>query len=209
MNDSSVASRIQERRSSQRGRFATIPPRTGSRRTRDESCAADVTSSKRQRRINPNDGAEDISIIKQRFGNLKFHGTGNPLALRSPNTPETLAVDNLAVIIQSGYLGQENSDSTPQLKTEQGSTGGSFWADRVALAGQYGWTGVVLPSDANTSESFPVSDAVWFLVTNQKEMNRLKSEVCSANLQLWSEIKDRTVTIAQLAKRVVKKTEPW
>ena len=51
-----------------------------------------------------------IDTIKSGLGRYKHHGTGNPLAIRSPSTPRTLAVDNLAAIIRSGHLGVDRSD---------------------------------------------------------------------------------------------------
>jgi hypothetical protein len=170
------------------------------------SCSASSSTTRRR-----DDKEKDVEMIRTKLGDFKFHGTGNPLAMRSPTMPKTLAVDNLAAIIRSGHLGQEhnNSDSTPQLKTERGTNKeGSFWADRMRLAGKYGWTGLVLPPNADTSKRFPVSEVKWFLVETQEERNQLLSLLQQSSEEAgknddasWveSSLIDRIVTISELA----------
>jgi hypothetical protein len=144
----------------------------------------------------------DICIIREKLGDYRHHGTGNPLAARSPTTPKDLAVRNLAEIIKNGVLGQPTSESTPQLKTQCGkSSSGSFWKTRVRLAGRYGWTGIILPSDADCSKPFPVTEkASWFLVTDQNELVQLES-LLKGDVEKWKAARDRLVTISQLAER--------
>ena len=114
-----------------------------------------------------------INTIKSKLGRYQHHGTGNPLAMRSPSTPKTLAVDNLAAIIQSGHLGADRRDlsgSIPQLRTERGQVkSGAFWVNRVELAGHYGWTGLILQSNVDTSTSLPISKCIWFLVEDEEQ----------------------------------------
>mmetsp|Transcript_24561 Transcript_24561/g.44440 ORF Transcript_24561/g.44440 Transcript_24561/m.44440 type:complete len:217 (-) Transcript_24561:568-1218(-) len=164
---------------------------------------------------------EDILIIQGKLGDYQHHGTGNPLAVRSPETPEDYAVQNLAKIIRSGVLGQSssssssgannnntttNNSSTPGLKTKRG-TSGSFWTIRLSLAGQYGWTGLILVKDADSSKPLSVDENIlWFLVTNEEERKQLeqfvKNKSSSSDAQIndrWEAVKSRVVTISQLA----------
>eukprot|EP00978_Attheya_sp_CCMP212_P032593 scaffold128067_cov57-Attheya_sp.AAC.3 len=163
---------------------------------------------------------EDILMIQEKLGNYQHHGTGNPLAVRSPETPTDYAVQNLAKIIRSGVLGQSssssgannnnntttNNSSTPGLKTKRG-TSGSFWTIRLSLAGQYGWTGLILVKGADSSKPLSVDDNIlWFLVTNEEERKQLeqlvKNKSSSSDSQIndrWEAVKSRVVTISQLA----------
>ena len=61
----------------------------------------------------------------------------------------------------------------PQLRTEQGMAGSSFWADRFRLAGQYGWTGLILPPDVDTSHPVPMDEVSYFLVETPQDKERL------------------------------------
>mmetsp|Transcript_40799 Transcript_40799/g.75507 ORF Transcript_40799/g.75507 Transcript_40799/m.75507 type:complete len:287 (-) Transcript_40799:238-1098(-) len=170
----------------------------------------------------PEEKHQHIAIIKSKLGQHKHHGTGNPLALRSPTTPKTMAVDNLAAIICSGHLGQDSSNlsgSIAQLKTERGTASeGSFWATAIELAGRYGWTGLILPPNTDTSEKLPISKVEWFLLETGEERERLEkllrdpaeqehteggndSERRHTNALgcKWDEVKDRVVVLKQLA----------
>jgi hypothetical protein len=159
---------------------------------------------------------EDILMIQGKLGDYQHHGTGNPLAVRSPNTPKDYAVQNLAQIILSGVLGQSSSSSgatttnhtssTPRLLTERGSSG-SFWTIRLSLAGQYGWTGLILAKDADSSKPLSVDDNIlWFVVTNEEErkqldqiVNKSSSSDAQSSNDRWEAVKSRVVTISQLA----------
>eukprot|EP00980_Cylindrotheca_fusiformis_P021329 scaffold8212_cov93-Cylindrotheca_fusiformis.AAC.9 len=208
------------------------------------STTTSSSSSKNKKIPAPDDDSssdERIVAIQEAYGHLMFHGTGNPLNVRSPNTPETLAVDHLANIIQSGSLGQvhhqdSNTNTTPELETEQGNEGdGAFWADRLQLAGQYGWTGIVLAEDTDTSKPVQLSEMIYFLVSDQQEKDRLRSKLTSSssssdetksiwedvkdrlkskltssssddeNKKIWEDVKDRTFTIDELAKNAQEK----
>jgi hypothetical protein len=162
---------------------------------------------------NNNQSNLDVDIIRQKLGKHRHHGTGNPLALRSPRTPPDLAVRNLAAIIRNGSLGDlPKSDSTPTLKTRMGNTNDhSFWTNPVNKAGSYGWTGLIIPENADTSQAYPVEKVEWFLVENVEEYNRLQSilqdEVVkdddrTNSNNTWETVKDRVVTIQQLAERL-------
>jgi hypothetical protein len=71
----------------------------------------------------------------------------------------------------------------------------------VRLAGRYGWTGIILPSDADCSKPFPVTEkASWFLVTDQNELVQLES-LLKGDAEQWKSVRDRLVTISQLAER--------
>jgi hypothetical protein len=163
-------------------------------------------------RIDP-ERQRHIDTIKSKLGRYKHHGTGNPLAMRSPSTPRTLAVDNLAAIIRSGHLGVDRSDlsgSIPKLRTERGNVAsGAFWVNRVELAGHYGWTGLILQPNVDTSTSLPISNVYLFLVTDDEERidleTLLKEEEGDRNgKSRWNEVRDRVVTIEQLAARLEK-----
>lgn len=143
----------------------------------------------------------DIELLQDRLGDYQHHGTGNPLTVRSPTTPKDYAVRTLAHILNEGVLGQtlEESPSTKfVLKTERGKSG-SFWTSRVRLAGSYGWTGIILPKDADTSQPFPIENASWILVEDHDELRLLKSLV---ETERWRRLKDRIVTTSTLAKRL-------
>lgn len=158
-----------------------------------------------------NQSNADVDIIRQKLGKHRHHGTGNPLAVRSPRTLPDLAIRNLAVIIRNGTLGDvPTSDSTPNLKTRMGNTNDhSFWTNPVEKAGSYGWTGLILPENTDTSQAYPVEQVEWFLVENVAEYNRLQSilqdEVVkddnhTSSNNTWETVKDRVVTIQQLAE---------
>ena len=163
----------------------------------------------RDRQIDP-ERQRHIDTIKSKLGRYQHHGTGNPLAMRSPSTPKTLAVDNLAVIIQSGHLGADRRDlsgSIPQLRTERGQVkSGAFWVNSVGLAGHYGWTGLILQPNVDTSTSLPISKCIWFLVEDEKERTYLETLVTGeqndAGTYRWNEVRDRVVTIEQLAAKL-------
>ena len=76
----------------------------------------------------------------------------------------------------------------------------------VALAGHYGWTGLILQPNVDTSTSLPISKVYVFLVEDEEERihleTLLKEEDCGSR---WSEVRDRVVTIEQLANRLLKK----
>jgi len=152
----------------------------------------------------------DIDTIKSKLGRYQHHGTGNPLAMRSPSTPKTLAADNLAAIIKSGHLGADRRDlsgSIIQLRTERGQVkSGAFWVNRVELAGHYGWTGLILQPDVDTSTSLPISRCIWFLVEDEAERTYLETLVTGeqndAGTNRWNEVRDRVVTIEQLAAKL-------
>lgn len=153
---------------------------------------------------------QDIATIQTKLGKHKHHGTGNPLAIRSPTTPKTMAVDNLAAIIQSGHLGQDRSDvsgSIPQLRTERGRASmGSFWVSSVELAGHYGWTGLILRPDVDSSGALPISEVLWFVLETDEERQRLQEmllgEQGAETPNKWEEVRDRVVTLSQLAERI-------
>jgi len=185
----------------------------GGTRSRPRPTASSSSSS------SPSQGPRQqyIAIIQSKLAKHKHHGTGNPLAVRSPTTPKTLAIDNLAAIIQSGHLGQDRTDisgSIPQLRTERGRlNSGSFWVSSVDFAGHYGWTGLILPPDVDTSGALPISDVCWFVVETDEERGRLETlllkgttgggESECADSTRWDEVKDRVVTLSQLAERLV------
>ena len=151
-----------------------------------------------------------IDTIKSKLGRYKHHGTGNPLAVRSPSTPRTLAVDNLAQIIRSGHLGLDRSDlsgSVPKLRTERGNVNsGAFWVNSVELAGHYGWTGLILQPNVDTSTSLPISNVYLFLVEDDEERMHLESLLKDEDSgSRWNKVRDRVVTIEQLANRLLKK----
>lgn len=126
--------------------------------------------------------------------------------------PEHYAIRKLADVINDGHLGQSreslhssptstgsNLSDVPTLRTQRGNSTGSFWASRLRLAGAYGWTGIILPDDADTSQPFPISDALLFLVETDVERQLLESLIDS---ERWQEVKDRVMTIRQLASRL-------
>lgn len=123
--------------------------------------------------------------------------------------PEHYAIRKLADVISDGHLGQtreslhsstgSNLSDVPTLRTQRGQSTGSFWASRLRLAGAYGWTGIILPHDTDTSQPFPITDALWFLVETEEERQVLESLI---NSERWQEVKDRVVTIRQLAGRL-------
>lgn len=158
-------------------------------------------------RIDP-ERQRQIDTIKSHLGRYKHHGTGNPLAMRSPSTPRTLAVDNLAAIIRSGHLGVDRSDlsgSIPKLRTERGNVNsGAFWVNSVALAGHYGWTGLILPPNVDTTTSLPISKVYLFLVEDDEERIHLET-LLKQDSSRWDEVRDRVVTIEHLAKRLLEK----
>ena len=156
-------------------------------------------------RIDP-ERQRQIDTIKSHLGRYKHHGTGNPLAVRSPSTPRTLAVDNLAEIIRSRHLGVDRSDlsgSIPKLRTERGNVNsGAFWVNSVALAGHYGWTGLILQPNVDTSTSLPTSKVYLFLVEDNEERMHLETLLKDEDGgSRWNDVRDRVVTIEQLAKR--------
>eukprot|EP00977_Amphora_coffeiformis_P015050 scaffold4341_cov161-Amphora_coffeaeformis.AAC.4 len=162
---------------------------------------------------------DPVEIIKEKIGSHQHHGTGNPLAVRSPETPPDLAIQNLAEIIRNGTLGKAtvsassaeaaaeastNSLSTmAAFKTERGNTG-SFWTNKVRLAGGYGWTGLILQPNVDTSYPLPVvENAVWFVVEHEDELTKLRTLVIEGNhLERWNAVKDRVVTLVQLAEHL-------
>ena len=180
---------------------------------------------KKSRAVSP----DDVSTLRSQIGRHKFHGTGNPLRVRSPTTSSSLAVENLARIVKSGRVGREGkeqSGSVLAFKTERGNKG-AFWAESVEVAGKYGWTGVIMPPDAKTDQPFPVEMVVWFLVEDVAERDQLKklletgtnrgegveipreqptgfdprvSEVkCE---ECWEMVSDRVITVSQLADKL-------
>ena len=160
-------------------------------------------------RIDP-ERQRQIDTIKSHLGRYKHHGTGNPLAVRSPSTPRTLAVDNLAAVIRSGHLGVDRSDlsgSIPKLRTERGNANsGAFWVNSVALAGHYGWTGLILQPNVDTSKSLPISKVYLFLVEDDEERMHLETLLKDEDGgSRWNEVRDRIVTIEQLANRLLEK----
>ena len=180
----------------------------------ETSCSIALRVSRRKRKWRWGQGREegkserqqrkhdaDICMIREKLGDYQHHGTGNPLVARSPTTPKDHAVRNLAEIIKNGVLGQPASESTPQLKTQCGnSSNGSFWSTRVRLTGSYGWTGIILPDNADCSKPFPVIEkASWFLVKDQNELMLLES-LLKVDEERWKCVKDRLVTISQLAE---------
>lgn len=153
--------------------------------------------------------ANDVELIKERLGDCKHHATGNPLLVRSPTTPKDLAIRNLAGVIQSGAIGLRTSNSTPTLKTEVGRNSESFWTHRVWLAGSYGWTGLILPEDADASKPFPVAQALWIVVQDDSEYNHLKELLLLGDASsgsnenaTWESIRGKVVTISQLADQL-------
>ena len=140
-----------------------------------------------------------IAIIKEKLGDCQHHGTGNPLIVRSPDTPKDYAVQTLANILLEGVLGQPPQQSSVKLlRTERGKLG-SFWTSRLRLAGSYGWTGIVLPKDADSSKPFPVlEDDLWFLVETKHEKETLESLLLASSNDCWNIVKDRVVTIEEL-----------
>lgn len=155
--------------------------------------------SKSRKTLIQNYTEEDITLIKSKFGHYQHHGTGNPLAKRAPSTPPRFAITNLAAIIANGLVGQVSSDSTPKLKTERGKDG-SFWTCRLRIAGSYGWTGLVLPSDTKTDNPLPINKVVWFLVESPQEKELLEKIVCETDTIKWVEVKERVITVSQLAE---------
>ena len=146
----------------------------------------------------------DLELIKEKLGNYKHHGTGNPLLVRSPTTPKDLAVRNLAGVIKNGVIvGLPTTNSTPKLKTEVGKNGESFWTKRVCLAGSYGWTGLILPEDTDSSKPFPVEHALWILVQDSREYDNLKSLLLESDHgDKWETTMRKVVTISQLADQL-------
>uniref|UniRef100_A0A7S4MTW0 Uncharacterized protein n=1 Tax=Odontella aurita TaxID=265563 RepID=A0A7S4MTW0_9STRA len=142
----------------------------------------------------------DIAIIKEKLGNYRHHGTGNLLARRAPGMPEGVAVRKLAAIIRTGALGESASDSTPKLKTEVGGAG-SFWTHRLRHAGGYGWTGLILSVDVDSSRPLPVEQVCWFLVEDDKELEMLRS-ILLMEAGVWESVRDRCIAVAQLAQFV-------
>lgn len=195
-SDSSIASGVSQRK---RGAFPSQDVTRPSNRRRLQGSTvpstAPQTSPPRQ------NTSEDIEIIKSKYGGYQHHGTGNPLARRAPSSRTHLAVRNLAQIIQDGVLGQvHSSNSIPSLKTERGSSNGSFWTCRLELAGSYGWTGLVLPQDCKTNTPLPMEQVTWFLVDTSQEMELLKTTVCESDKQKWEQVQERVITVSQLAK---------
>ena len=169
----------------------------------------------KRRRSRRRQSANEIDVIRQYLGDCQHHGTGNPLAARSPTMPDNYAVIKLAEIIESGYVGQPfpsrgeysmsvsstaSSDSLKavKLKTERGKLG-SFWTSRLRLAGAYGFTGLILPPDTNSSKPFPIDQVLWFLLQTEEERQVLKSLVSK---EMWEKVEKRVVTTAQLAKQL-------
>jgi hypothetical protein len=153
--------------------------------------------------------AADVELIKEKLGVYKHHGTGNPLLVRSPTTPKDLAIRNLAGVIQTGVIGLPTSNSTPTLKTEVGKNSESFWTNRVRLAGSYGWTGLILPEDADASKPFPVAQALWIVVQDDSEYDHLKALLLDASSgsngnAKWESTRRKVVTISQLADQLRK-----
>jgi hypothetical protein len=168
------------------------------KRKRDQDVHDDEQTKQQQKQRNA-----DILVIREKLGDYQHHGTGNPLSLRSPTTPKDQAVQNLDKIIKVGVLGLPSTNSTPHLKTERGSSSGSFWTTRIRLAGSYGWTGIILPSDADFSKPFPVVEkASWFLLENENEQTQLELSLLSESKDRWNSVRDRVVTISQLAERL-------
>jgi len=192
--ESSIGSRVAQRK---RGLFAT------SQQENNDSTAAATASpppSRSRRRLNIQKEEytdDDIAIIKQTLGHHQHHGTGNPLAMRAPSSPGGFAVANLAAIIQHGQVGQVSSDSTPKLKTERGTSGASFWTCRLRLAGSYGWTGLVLPEHAKTDNPLSIQDVTYFLVESLNDVNTVQQNL---SMKKWNDVKERVVTVAQLAE---------
>lgn len=163
--------------------------------------------------------AEPVEIIKEKIGDYHHHGTGNPLVVRSPDTPPDTAIRNLAKIIRNGQLGATSSVpsagdasvdgstnsivTVSQFKTERGNIG-SFWTNKVRLAGSYGWTGLILQPNVDTSMPLSVVEqAIWFLVENDDELSKLRALLLESNLlERWNAVKDRVVTVAQLAEKL-------
>eukprot|EP01083_Nonionella_stella_P243920 849486_1 len=105
---------------------------------------------------------EDISTIKKNLCDYQHHGTGNPLIVRCPTTSKDYAVLKLVEIIKQGSVGKlANSSTSFQLKTERGKSGTSFWTTQIPLAGSYGWTGVIIPSCADSSQPLPTEKVSW------------------------------------------------
>ncbi len=78
----------------------------------------------------------------------------------------------------------------------------------MRLAGKYGWTGLVLPPNADTSKLFPVSEVKWFLVETHEERKQLISLLQQSSEEAgklgdasWveSSLIDKIVTISELA----------
>lgn len=147
--------------------------------------------------------SDDVFVIKETFGHYQHHGTGNPLAKRAPSSPPDFAVTNLAAIIQHGQVGKELStrstdSTTPQLTTERGkSNDGAFWMNRLRLAGSYGWTGLVLESDASSSNPLPIAEIKWFLVESEEERTLLQEKLTQ---EKWNQVQERVVTVSRLAE---------
>ena len=119
-------------------------------------------------------------------------------------------MDNLAAVIRSGHLGVDRSDlsgSIPKLRTERGNVNsGAFWLNSVALAGHYGWTGLILQSNVDTSTSLPISNVHLFLVEDDEERMHLETSLKEEDGgSRWNEVRDRVVTIEQLANRLSEK----
>jgi hypothetical protein len=161
----------------------------------DDSNLGPITCIQKQRN-------NDIELIKEKLGSYKHHGTGNPLLVRSPTTPEDFAVRNLAGVIKDGVVGLPTTNSTPKLKTEVGQNGESFWTNRVSLAGSYGWTGLILPEDADSSKSFPLENSLWILVEDDGEYDNLKSLLLESDGDKWESIARKVATISQLADQL-------
>jgi hypothetical protein len=173
-----------------------------------------------RRRSRRQQSTSEIDIIKHHLGDYQHHGTGNPLAARSPTMPRNYAVRKLADIINHGHIGQTISSSSTRsinstnsssssssfdnnklastLKTERGRLG-SFWTTRLRLAGSYGWTGIILPKDTYTSKPFPVENSVYFILDNDDELQLLKSLVDPIK---WSKIESKAITTAKLANQL-------
>jgi hypothetical protein len=181
--ENSIGSRVSQRK---RG-FLSHPP----------SVEAPPSPPKSRRKLNTKEYTDnDVSIIKETYGDYQHHGTGNPLNQRAPSAPREMALTNLAAIIQNGSVGQESSNSTPQLKTERGNKG-SFWTCRLRHAGQYGWTGLVLPQNAKSDQPFPIEHVSYFLLESASQVAKLKSQVSDLK---WNEVKERVITVSQLAE---------
>jgi hypothetical protein len=147
----------------------------------------------------------DIAIIQDKLGQYQHHGTGNPLAVRSPATPRGLAVENLATIIREGVLGQPPTGSSPELKTERGKLG-SFWTNKVRRAGGYGWTGLLLPENTDTSHPLPIELVAWFLVEDEQELDTLRRCLMEDDdaEDKWRSVQDRVITVSGLAERLMR-----
>ena len=173
-----------------------------------------------RRRSRRQRSTSEIDVIRHYLGDCQHHGTGNPLAVRAPTMPQHYAVKKLADVINNGFIGQRPSQSSStstlslnstnsttsgskqqmgfKLKTERGKLG-SFWTTRLRLAGSYGWTGIILPKDADTSQPYPIDSASYFLVENDEELQLLQSLI---DPDIWPTIQSRVITTTKLANNL-------